>query len=1028
MAAAATIPAYGQDQDSQPAETQTVIVTGSRIVRQDYEANSPLATVSKEALTHNADVTLETALNNLPQIVAGGTTTTNNPGNNGQANIDLRGLGANRNLVLVDGRRPMVSANDLTVDLNTIPAALIDSVEVITGGAGAVYGADAVAGVVNIKLKHNFEGFNLSSTYSDSTRRDSQEYNVSAVLGGNFADNRGNAVFAFDRTSRESLLKGQRDFSVLATSTTTNPPQGVLRWNGAAGGNTANPVPQAAVDAVFAKYGVAPGEARATSARIGFNQDNTLFAVGTFNSPFDVQHFTDPIDQGVNTRFFPDFYSYNFDPVNLLTLPLNRNTFMTDLHYEVGGGFEVFGQGSWTQYKAATGLAPSPTPGVAFAAPGLADPASEVASPLITPGASSCFVGGAPGRCTFTGGIPVPVTNPFIPADLAALLAARTGDDNRLVGSGADEPFLVSFRPVAAGLRQENFQNTVINYLGGIRGPIGDKWHFEAYFSEGRTQIDDVQQGNIDTQKVTDLLAMPDGGASVCDGGFNIFGQGKLSQDCLNFVKVTTATKLTMRQRIGQAFVTGDLFDMPAGAFSAVLGAEYRGFDYNFDPGTGAGPISGFNTQDPEAGSNEFRDIFTEIAIPLLKDAPAAQRLDLTLGYRFSRSEFTDDLNGIQNPAEHSNTYKVELGWQPVDAWRFRTSFNRAVRAPNFAELFQGGGSFPQIFDPCSLGGAQRAANPAAMRQLCIDTGVPASAVDTFVGTPGSQAEIDTGGNTALKPEKADTFTFGVVFGSNSENQWLQRLRSSVDYYKIKVKDAILVPDPNVSIAECYNYYGTNPTFSANDPYCAGLFRTPDIAFIGDFQRDPDNGVFAGLNEGRINTSGVDIQVDWGFDLDWIGAPASLGSVSTNLVLSRLIDYKLQDTPGVGEIDYAGTVNYFGGGISLGQTFPDWRAVWNTQWNIGKFALAARARYIDKMDNRASRQFIGETFKGVGSVTYWDFAAAWKFMDRSELRIGLNNAFDKQPPTYDPNVQSGTDPSTYDVIGRRAFVRVEVQF
>src|SRR5690242_661069 len=329
-------PALAQDTSDQqgPVTTQEVVVTGSRIIRQDYAANSPIATVGQSQLVDNADITLESALNTLPQIVPGGTSTTNNPPNNGQANIDLRGLGANRNLILIDGRRPMVSANDLTVDLNTIPAALIENVEVITGGAGAVYGADAVAGVVNIKLKHNFEGFNLSGTYSDSTKRDSEDYTVSALLGGNFADGRGNAVFAFDRSSREELLKSQREFSSVATATTGTPPEGILRWQ-------ANAPSQAAVNQVFAQYGVAPGAAESRSGKIGFNQDGTLFAVGTFNSPLDVQHYTDPASPLVqNPRFFPDLYSYNFDPVNLLTLPLNRNSFMTDLHYDLGHEIE----------------------------------------------------------------------------------------------------------------------------------------------------------------------------------------------------------------------------------------------------------------------------------------------------------------------------------------------------------------------------------------------------------------------------------------------------------------------------------------------------------------------------------------------------------------------------------------------------------------------------------------------------------------------------------------------------------------
>jgi outer membrane receptor protein involved in Fe transport len=190
-----------------------------------------------------------------------------------------------------------------------------------------------------------------------------------------------------------------------------------------------------------------------------------------------------------------------------------------------------------------------------------------------------------------------------------------------------------------------------------------------------------------------------------------------------------------------------------------------------------------------------------------------------------------------------------------------------------------------------------------------------------------------------------------------------------------------------------------------------------------------DDGTFQNINGGVIDTSGIDLQFDYGFDLSWMGMPESAGGIRTNLLLSRLLDYKLTDTPGVPSVDYAGTINYFGGGISLGQTFPEWRAVWSTDWTIRDFAVSLRARYIDKMENRASVQYVGETsFTGVGSVTYWDVAAAWKFRENSELRIGLNNAFDKQPPTYAPNIQSGTDPATYDVIGRRVFARFQVNF
>jgi outer membrane receptor protein involved in Fe transport len=294
-------PVLGQDaQVEQEASAQEpageIVVTGSRIARPNMEANSPIAVVSGEQLVANADVTLDTFLNTLPQANPAGTTTSNNPGNNGQANINLRGLGANRNLVLVDGRRPMVSAAAQTVDLNTIPAALIERIDVITGGAGATYGADAIAGVVNLVLRNNFQGIDLRATYANTADTDAREFNASAVLGANFADGRGNAVIAFDYSNREGLIKSQRAFAAIATSTTTFLPEGFYN-----GGN--NAPTQTAVNAVFARYGVT-GAVDVTTG-LGFNRDGTVFATGAFNNPLDVQNFRYPIDLSVNTRLFP---------------------------------------------------------------------------------------------------------------------------------------------------------------------------------------------------------------------------------------------------------------------------------------------------------------------------------------------------------------------------------------------------------------------------------------------------------------------------------------------------------------------------------------------------------------------------------------------------------------------------------------------------------------------------------------------------------------------------------------------------
>jgi outer membrane receptor protein involved in Fe transport len=1004
-ASAASTPAFAQDQET---PVQTVVVTGSRIINQDYQANSPLMTVSAEQVTKNQDITLDTFLNTLPQVNPAGTTTSNNPGNSGQSNIDLRGLGANRNLVLIDGRRAMVSSSTLSVDLNTVPQVLIDNIEIITGGAGAVYGADAVAGVVNLKLKDNFQGMQFSGGWSNSAKHwDAREYNASVAMGSNFADDRGNAVLAFEYSDREPLIKSQRSFAALATATTSFLPEGLYFPSG-------NAPSQAAVDSMFAKYGVAAGAVPRSSSLIGFNLDGTLFSRGIFNSRIDVQNFKYPIDLSVNTRLYPDVYSYNFDSVNILVSPLERRAGLMKFRYNVSDSVEMFSMFGYTNYTAENALAPTPIATVTTRATGQARTAGEATSAYLAPGKSVASL------------LIVPVTNPFIPADFAQLLASRTTPNSTFLstGSAATEPFLMRQRTLDAGLRTSGFDNTVTQYLLGFRGSLPGSWKWEAYASEGRTRIETHQSGNIDTARLLGMLAAPDGGKSLCAGGFNPFGRQPISAACRQYLQVSNTLTRDFKDQIVEGFVSGNVASLPAGDLSLVLGGEYRGFRYNLDPGAAAGPISGFNVQNPAGGTNRFEDLFTEAFFPIVKDVPFVKALDATIGYRYSKTRFTNTIGGGDRISGSNNTYKLELSWLPLDTLRFRGSFQRAVRAPNFSELFDGGGSNPQYYDPCSVTSAVRTGpNAAQLLAICRDAGEAGGlggAVNSYVQTPGTQVALTLGSNTALKPETADTFTLGAVYQPD-EGIW-SKLHTSVDYYHIKLKDALISPDPNLFVADCYNYYGRNPTYSPGYINCTGLFRAGgDI--LGVDNPLTSDGTFQFRNDGKIQTDGLDVVVNWS------GTDIGPGSLSANLAFNYLFSWKQQATSALPEQNFAGTITFFGAGDGLGQTFPKKRATLSTQYKFfDKFGVDVRTRYIDSMKNRASVLYPGETFKGVGSVVYWDLGVSWEFMEKSVVRIGVNNVMDKQPPLYQPNVQSGTDPSTYDVIGRRLFARVDVKF
>jgi outer membrane receptor protein involved in Fe transport len=997
-------PAYAQDAPAEDASGDVIIVTGSRIARPNFEATSPIQMVTSEQLTARADVTLDTFLNTLPQANPAGTSTSNNPGNGGQSNINLRGLGSNRNLVLIDGRRPMVSDNQQAVDLNTIPQGLIDRIDVITGGAGATYGADAIAGAVNIRLKDNFEGLDLRGTYSNSVpKMDAREYQFSGTLGGNFAEGRGNIAVSFEYAKRQGLIKAQRGFAAQATSTTGTPPVGRLVEA------AANGISQAAINALFASYGVAASQAPiAGLSQMHFNSDGSLFGGGIFNNPLDVSNYRYSAAgndaAAANQNFFPDFYSYNFDAINLLVLPLKRKSAFLTGHYEINDAVEFFTQGGYTEYQSATALAPTPV-GTRIYNPATPHASIYATSSLITPG-------------TFVTNSIVPVTNPFISPALRALLATRTGNDASLVGAGATEPIRMSIRSLNTGLRLQSLENKVFQGLAGLRGEIAPGWRYEAYYSYGKTTITSSASGNVNVQNLQTLLEAPDGGNSICAGGYNPFGIQPLSAACIDYLEETGLTKQTFTQKVAQAYINGELFELPAGAVSLVAGVEQRKFRYAFDPGALSGPIAGFNTSTPDLGTNKFTDFFGELLIPIMKDAPFAESLELGLGYRHSKSDFNDIANGINGSAVSSEAYKAELTWAPVRELRLRATYSRSVRAPNFGELFSGGSSFVQAFDPCSTTTNYRQTGGAAARALCVSTGVAASGVDAFVATPGLQVALGVAGNPNLKPEKADTITAGFTYQTG-------RFAASVDYYNIKLKKPVFNPDTNLFIAACYGYQG-NFDAATKAAYCGGIVRAGSqysfVAVPASLGGDA-NSNFTAVNLGKIQTSGIDIQASYNLPTDFAFNESSL---AFNLYANYLLEYKVQELPGV-TLDYAGTVSYFGAG--LGTSFPEWKANLDIAWKLKPITLSTRIRYIDGMKNRGLVQFPGETaaFTAAESITYFDFAAQAN-IENYTLRIGVNNAFDKKPPQYRPNVQSGTDPSLYDVIGRRMYVQVGLKF
>lgn len=960
-AAAAGSAAYAADEST----IQEVVVTGTRILRPDFASNSPVTSVTSDVLTQTGSNSIEQVLNQLPQFVPSISTSSNNPSNGGQANIDLRGLGTNRNLVLLNGRRLPPSNATGVVDINIVPAALIERVEVVTGGASAVYGSDAIAGVTNFVLKPDFEGVALDNGFSQTDRSDAQEWSASFTLGSNFAEDRGNAVFSLQYTERDPVFQGDREFSEVALDVRRagNTPLGsgtILEGRYDRAGSNSHS--QAAIDQVFAQYGFAPGSVP-RAQNISFNADGTLFTVGT-GAPNSVANFRG--DTSVS-GFNPDAFSFNFSPPNLLLLPTERWNLAVFGNLDVSETVNAYAQVFYTTYETLGQIAPTPATGLT-----------------------------------------IPVTNPFIPADLATLLASRPNPT---------APFTFRQRMEGVGPRQSTDEYDVHQFLAGLRGDIGASWHWDVYAAAAQMNNNTILNNDLSLTRLESLLDAPDGGASICEGGYNPFiGPSGLSPACADHVRSFFTNRTRLDHSVAEATFGGKAFTMPAGDAQFSVGAGWREerFDFQPDLAVARGDLLGFNQQNPLTGDYNVSELFAEIYLPVLADAPLAKSVGVTLGARFSD----------YSTSGAAEAFKIEGDWQLIDTMRLRASYQQAVRGPSIAELFSPSNqNFPPLLeDPCdvnsvvrTLGANADAANGGndAIRNLCVAQGIPEADIDSY-SFFFTQVETFGGGNPNLEEETADTFTFGVVFDSPWDGV-LSNLRASVDYYNIQLQDAVFSIPAGEIVLLCYGFGGNNPGLDPNDPSCGAINRVTDSSgnpsdgspFV------PSQGT---ANVSELNTSGVDVQVDWGLDL------GRAGRLNVNLLATWLEKFEIQYLPNVANIDFSGTI-----GDVTGSAFPDFKIFLNTQWHYDAFGVGLRLRHLPAMDNKYAT-YDPFTTVGTPAVTYVDVNASWEFAEDMNVLIGVENAGDKQPPLYTSSVQMNTDPSTFDVLGRRYFARASFRF
>lgn len=930
-------------------EPSVLIVTGSRIQRRDFSSPSPIVTTSKEALQDSGNITLEATLNQLPQFtpsIGGG------QGTGGRVTLDLRGLGDNRNLILLDGRRLPLSSSFGQVDINVIPQAIVEGVETISGGASAVYGSDAMSGVVNFKTLRKYKGLMLDLQYGNSQKSDLKKLSPTLTFGTEFGEGKGYALFAMNYNDRQNLPGYKRPFfnggvpsSYIGTGTYVP--------------SASNLPTQAALNSLFTKYGATATVSR--SNNLGFNDNGTLFSqTGATNylGPQNTQYAI----VGGNVRM----------PVLIqgdMQNAMHRQSFFNKVEYKFTNELTGYAQLLHTDSTVHTNSG----------------------------GSLTQFGAGANAQ--------IPLSNPFIPADLRTLLATRPD---------AGASFLWNTRFVGIDAKQWDEQYTTDQVLAGLKGelPLGD-WSWDAYVSADKSIHSSILFNAVLSSRVQDLLSSPNGGVSICAGGFNPFGitnSSKISDACRAYMTTTANSKEDLTQRIAEASMQGSLFSLPAGNVQMSLSTNYRrnGYSYTPDSQLAAQNIEAVIASQRSSGSTTVKEVASELRVPLLKNVPFAQSLALNLGYRISDY----DVSG------KANTYKVDTEWVPVKNLLVRGGISHAIRAPNIGELFSaqtGGqvqfGSPPSGGEPCDVRTiARTGANGASVRALCLATGVPASVIDNYTFATVATSTLSSG-NKNLKPETADTRTLGLVFSPQLDIPLFNQLTASVDYYNIKIQDAISAVPAASALNKCYNLDGSNPSYSAASPFCKLITR--------DANGQLTQVAAPYLNLGLLKTAGLDLQLDWRFKLGAIGLSDSMGTFGITSGVNILNTYQSQALPGDAIQDFKGTIGLV--------VRPDWQSNTTFQYELGSASVSLKWRHIPAMKDITAVTRPASPTVGVEKYDNFDLSGRYSLNKMIDLRAGITNLFNRDP-VYVAGNQNMTLPASYDIIGRAYYVGMRAKF
>ena len=1008
------LPALSWAQGQQPqTPVEQIVVTGTRLPDPNLISTSPIQVVNAQEISISGKNDIGDLLLTLPQAFTNdlgqdlGNKTSGLTTAGGVSTADLRGLGPNRTLVLVNGRRlgtgsPYTIIQSPAPDLDQIPPRLVERLEVVTGGASAVYGADAVAGVVNFITKKNYEGIELevtsgfnwhdnSSALPQSLAKaagpdfkprtgevtDGHNYSYSLIGGANSADGRGNFTAYLGYQTQDGVASGNRDYGagMLVTNTDANGvPTGVVNFSGSGNSNRFTPVGGTGAGKAWSVSGdqfIPRGSADTTPPAV-FNSQRYIFMTREYNR-------------------------YN---AGLLG------------HYDLNDNVQPYVEFGFMNDRTHQEIAPSAL--------------FENSNPI-----------------TADGKYLINCSNPLLSAQersticTPAQIATDTANPGALGGSASVN---IGRRNIEGGGRTSDYEHTNYRGVAGVRGEIGPAWRYDAYGQYYYVQFYNTNNRYLNFSRITNALQVTTGagGAPVCISGppcvpYNIFKDGGVTQDALKYLYTDGTGYGTDTLRTVHADFTGDLSEygvkIPSAkqGLSINVGYESRDEQQSFKPDEAeqSGLLSGFGGAAVAIDESiDVKEYFAEIRVPIIQDKRGAQDLSVDAGYR------TSDYS----TSGTADTWKFEVQYAPINSLRLRGSVNRAIRAPSIIELFnpQNVGKITSGPDPCAptLDSNNNLVPASRTLQQCLRT-VSASQAAAFTAAYGNGGTTNTipqgtasqlsqvqGGNTHLTPETADTYSLGVTLTPAR----LNRFTASVDYWHIKIDDLVSVIPASFILTGCPD--------TGDAVFCSLLSRQPQT-FTLDGASVATGGyiIQTSQNIASAETSGIDVQGTYRLDFD------RRGSLNFTLAASYMLNQETTPYHGSGTYDCAGLF-----GFTCQTVNPVWRHVFRTTWQTPKsVSVTATWRYLSevKEDNNDSQTLLhNSVFAGydpynakIGAQNYFDVAASFQ-IKKVELRGGVNNITDKIPPFLGSEIVSGGAANTYgqyDMFGRQVFFAVNVR-